>query len=103
MRTRCTFTVGAGFCSCVSDSVSAGIGQGCCGTQNGRIEMKKMKKFAALFLSAALVTACVACGNDAGTRHPAKSPASLLMPEAKSPARSPMQVLKRAARHPEKL
>lgn len=67
MRTRCTFTVGAGFCSCVSDSVSAGIGQGCCGTQNGRIEMKKMKKFAALFLSAALVTACVACGNDAGT------------------------------------
>ena len=29
--------------------------------------MKKMKKFAALFLSAALVTACVACGNDAGT------------------------------------
>ena len=29
--------------------------------------MKKMKKFAALFLAAALVTACVACGNDAGT------------------------------------
>lgn len=29
--------------------------------------MKKMKKFAALFLSAALVTACVACGNDAGS------------------------------------
>ena len=43
-------------------------GQDCCGTENGRIvTMKKMKKFAALFLAAALVTACVACGNDAGT------------------------------------
>lgn len=35
--------------------------------------MKKMKKFAALFLSAALVTACVACGNDAGSSESGSS------------------------------
>lgn len=37
--------------------------------------MKKMKKFAALFLSAALVTACVACGNDAGSGESGSSAA----------------------------
>lgn len=37
--------------------------------------MKKMKKFAALFLSAALVTACVACGNDAGSSESGSSSA----------------------------
>lgn len=37
--------------------------------------MKKMKKFAALFLSAALVTACVACGNDAGSGESGSSSA----------------------------
>lgn len=37
--------------------------------------MKKMKKFAALFLSAALVTACVACGNDAGSSESGNSSA----------------------------
>ena len=45
------------------------------GTEYGRITMKKMKKFAALFLSAALVTACVACGNDAGSGESGSSAA----------------------------